>query len=161
MQKKNWTKKKSIFGPKLYFFPNSMEKYPSYFGYFSIFNLKKITFYTEILIRKVEVWIFLLVSLMKKRLKTTFSHQNFSIEKKLFFHVSGHSASSANEALRTGCSFEPEVNQQASMSIPLVSSNLNQSMILVALYSLKMSDFFDFFVYKLVKIFKKKSNWTS
>ena len=52
-------------------FPNSMEKWVLYLGYFSI-SFEKITFYTEILTRKVELWIFSLVSLMKKHHKTTF-----------------------------------------------------------------------------------------
>ena len=38
-------------------FPNSMEKYAQYFGYFSI-SFEKLTFYTEILTRKDELWIF-------------------------------------------------------------------------------------------------------
>ena len=38
-------------------FPNSMEKLLSYLGYFSI-SFEKITLYTEILTRKVELWIF-------------------------------------------------------------------------------------------------------
>ena len=45
-----------------------MEKQVLYFSYFSI-SFEKITFYTEILTRKVELWIF---SLMKKHRKTTF-----------------------------------------------------------------------------------------
>ena len=52
-------------------FPNSMEKYAQYFGYFSI-SFEKLTFYTEILTRKDELWIFSLVSLMKNHHKTTF-----------------------------------------------------------------------------------------
>ena len=48
-----------------------MEKLVSYLGYFSI-SYDKITFYTEILTWKVELWIFSLVSLMKKHYKTTF-----------------------------------------------------------------------------------------
>ena len=34
-----------------------MEKWVSYLGYFSI-SFEKITFYTEILTQKVELWIF-------------------------------------------------------------------------------------------------------
>ena len=56
---------------KKIFFPNSMEKYASYLGYFSI-SFEKIRFCTEILTRKVELWIFSLVSLLKKHHKTTF-----------------------------------------------------------------------------------------
>ena len=37
-------------------FPNSMEKLMPYHGYFSIL-FEKITFYTEILTRKVELWL--------------------------------------------------------------------------------------------------------
>ena len=42
-----------------------------YIGYFSI-SFEKITFYTEILPSKVDLWIFSLVSLVKKHHKTTF-----------------------------------------------------------------------------------------
>ena len=45
-----------------------MEKYMLYLGYFSI-SFEKITFYTEILTQKVELWIFSLVSLEKKTTK--------------------------------------------------------------------------------------------
>ena len=48
-----------------------MEKKVWYLGYFSI-SFEKITFYTEILTRKVELWIFSLISLVKKHHKTTF-----------------------------------------------------------------------------------------
>ena len=48
-----------------------MEKCVLYLGYISI-SFEKITFYTEILTQKVELWLFLLVSLMKKDHKTTF-----------------------------------------------------------------------------------------
>ena len=41
-----------------------------YFGYFSI-SFEKITFYTEILTRKVELW---------KTQQNNFSSQNFSVE---------------------------------------------------------------------------------
>ena len=49
----------------------------SYFGYFFPFHLKKLTFYTEILTRKVELWMFF----------TRFTHEktpqiNFSSKKK-------------------------------------------------------------------------------
>ena len=47
----------------------------SYLGYFSI-SFEKIMFYTEILTRKVELWIFSLVSLVKKHNKTTFQYRN-------------------------------------------------------------------------------------
>ena len=43
-----------------------MEKYESYLGYFSI-SFEKITFYTKILTRKVELRLLSLVSLLKKR----------------------------------------------------------------------------------------------
>ena len=55
------------------FCPNSMEKWALELGYFSI-SFEKITFYTEILPWKVELWIFSLVPLplMKKTHKTIF-----------------------------------------------------------------------------------------
>ena len=53
-------------------------------GYFSI-GFEKNMFYTEILIKKVELWIFWLVSLMKKHHKTTFHRQNFSIQNSYYF----------------------------------------------------------------------------
>ena len=43
----------------------------SYLGYFSI-SFEKITFYMEVLLWKVELWIFSLVSVMKKHHKKTF-----------------------------------------------------------------------------------------
>ena len=52
-------------------FSNEMEKKPKYYTYFSI-EFGKITFYTEILTWKIELWIFSLVSLKKKHHKTTF-----------------------------------------------------------------------------------------
>ena len=55
-----------------YIFPNSMEKYWCDILVTFPSHLKKITFYTEILTRKVELWIFSLVSLLKKHHKTTF-----------------------------------------------------------------------------------------
>ena len=42
-------------------------------------HLKKITFYTEMLTRKVELWIFSLISLVKKTPQNNFSCQNFSV----------------------------------------------------------------------------------
>ena len=48
-----------------------MEKSVSYLGYFSI-SFEKNMFYTEILPQNVELWIFSLVSLMKKHHNTTF-----------------------------------------------------------------------------------------
>ena len=50
-------------------------------------HLKKITFYTEILTRKVELWIFSLVSLVKKTPQNNFSCQNFSVEKKNMYYL--------------------------------------------------------------------------
>ena len=64
-----------------YIFPNSMEKSVSYLGHFSI-SFVKITFCTEILTRKVELWIFWLVSLIKTHHKTTFLEDNYFFCKK-------------------------------------------------------------------------------
>ena len=59
----------------------------SYLGYFSI-SFEKITFYTDILTRKVELWIFSLVSLMKKYLpKNNFSCQNSSAVENTFLFL--------------------------------------------------------------------------
>ena len=64
-----------------------------YLGFFSI-SFEKITFYTEILTWKVELWIFSLVSLEKKTPQNNFSSQNFSVENNYFiilnsaFHIS-------------------------------------------------------------------------
>ena len=52
-------------------FYGKVSTWVSYLGYFSI-SFEKITFYTEILTRKVELWTFSLVSLLKKQHKTTF-----------------------------------------------------------------------------------------
>ena len=67
-------------------FPNSMENYVLYLGYFSI-SFEKITFYTEILTRKVELWIFSLVSLVKKKSQNNFSCQNYSVENNTIYRL--------------------------------------------------------------------------
>jgi hypothetical protein len=78
-------KLKSTFFQK-FFFPNSMEKLASYLGYFFI-SFEKITFYAEILTRKVELWIFSLVSLVKKYHKTNFLVK-FSVYKIIIYLLS-------------------------------------------------------------------------
>ena len=57
-----------------------MEKLVSYPGYFSI-SFEKITFYTEILTRKVELWIFFTRFTHEKTQQNNFSRQNFSVER--------------------------------------------------------------------------------
>ena len=68
-----------------------MEKWVLYFGYFSIsFEKKKYVIYTEILSRKVELWIFSLVSLRyEKRPQNNFSRQNSSVENNNCFAENG------------------------------------------------------------------------
>ena len=53
------------------FFKNSIENQVSYLGHFYI-SFEKITFYTDILTQKVDLWIF---SLMEKIPENSFSRQ--------------------------------------------------------------------------------------
>ena len=55
-----------------------------YLGYFSI-SFEKITFYTEILSRKVELWIFSTRFTPEKTPQNNFSSQNFSVENNYFY----------------------------------------------------------------------------
>ena len=56
-----------------------MEKQELHLGKFSI-SFEKITFYTEILTRKVELWIFFTRFTCEKTSQNNFSCQNLSVE---------------------------------------------------------------------------------
>ena len=72
-----------------------------YLGYFSI-SFEKIMFYTEILTRKVELWIFSLVSLVKKTPQNNFSSQNFSVENNYCSSSVTHVIVSPEENIKIG-----------------------------------------------------------
>ena len=51
---------------------SQVSKFSKVYGKIGVISFEKITFYTEILTRKVELWLFSLVSFVKKDHKTTF-----------------------------------------------------------------------------------------